>query len=337
MLTRMLRISMSLMLLLITAICVARFYLADYTSLIATLRDVTTGDMVLFDTERLTLINLTSHIAPIDSFAWSPDGQQVAFVAAEDSTLYLFHMALADLEPHRIAPVFNMIDAMFQWSSDSNAIFYPALSGDLADIYRYDIAAQTSSNITNTLDISEFGVQVTPDNRVMLMIETRISPTQPLLTLLNLQDGTRFPLTQTYFMQTSYVWSPDGEQIAYKNLNAVVLYNRDGEQIRRYPLGINVLGFPRWSHDGTQLAFLSDRNTIGVLDMDSAEIQILSSPSRTRLSPPEWTSDGRYLSVMQVNLENRTAAIMYYDLVNNHIDHDFIPYNMANGTIQWMP
>ena len=86
-------------------------------------------------------------------------------------------------------------------------------------------------------------------------------------------------LSQSETFSTLPQWSPDGEQIAYLDLNrsaAVVVVDRDGENARTFSVGERGMGNPVvWGPDGEQLAYfteLLDSNTqIWVLNLSTGE------------------------------------------------------------------
>jgi Tol biopolymer transport system component len=104
-------------------------------------------------------------------------------------------------------------------------------------------------------------------------------------------------------------WSPDGTQLAFSsNRDAppagrtsqedIYVMNADGSNMRRLTDADGEDSCPEWSPDGTKIAFLSTRETVGlgqiyVMDADgSNEMRV----STDRAGCPTWTPDGTGLT-----------------------------------------
>lgn len=108
---------------------------------------------------------------------------------------------------------------------------------------------------------------------------------------------------------TSPVLSPDGRYAAFARSDQIYAY-----AVRRGPAAtpidkgekplVSALGSnstPRWSPDGTKLAFVSDRTDhsfIGILDLKTRTVVFLS-PSVDRDSSPTWSADGKRLAFIR--------------------------------------
>ena len=121
--------------------------------------------------------------------------------------------------------------------------------------------------------------------------------------------------------------SPDGKWIAYtvtvtnleenKADSDIWLIPIPGGKPRQLTAGPAGDHSPRWSPDGTQIAFVSDRDEVGniyLINVNGGEAKKLTD-SKTALSSPTWTKDGKHIlcrsRVLPANkdkekLENRT-------------------------------
>lgn len=110
-------------------------------------------------------------------------------------------------------------------------------------------------------------------------------------------------------------WSPDGKQIAYVVSKAdlakpvsiydtdVWLIDADGKNDRRLTFASGADFRPRWSPDGTRLAFLSDRggrNAIYLLDPRGGEARALTNEP-TPIREFEWSPDGKQIAFTRID------------------------------------
>ena len=137
------------------------------------------------------------------------------------------------------------------------------------------------------------------------------------------QKSTPLQLTDIFDME--YVSepqvSPDGSRIVYvrhfkdimtdRNLSNLWIVNSDGSGNRPLTTGNHVVGSPRWSHDGSKLAFSSnlddDKMKLYLMWMDTREMVALTNTSQTP-GGPEWSPDDRFLAFGMFVQAVRNAA-----------------------------
>ncbi len=98
--------------------------------------------------------------------------------------------------------------------------------------------------------------------------------------------------------------SPDGQWIVFDLLAHVYRVPIGGGQAESLTQnsGVAVNYHPKYSPDGTRIAFISDRagqNNLWVMDADGSNPRQVQSSQDTRVTMPEWTVDGEYILVTQ--------------------------------------
>ncbi len=98
--------------------------------------------------------------------------------------------------------------------------------------------------------------------------------------------------------------SPDGRWIAFDLLAHVYRVPAAGAQAESLTQesGVAVNYHPKFSPDGTRIAFVSDRggqSNLWVMDADGSNPRQVQSSMDTRVTMPEWTADGEYILVGQ--------------------------------------
>jgi Tol biopolymer transport system component len=98
--------------------------------------------------------------------------------------------------------------------------------------------------------------------------------------------------------------SPDGQWLVFDLLAHVYRIPIGGGQAESLTQesGVAVNYHPKYSPDGSRIAFVSDRggqNNLWVMDADGANPRQVQKSQDTRVTMPEWTADGEYILVSQ--------------------------------------
>ncbi|WP_445384885.1 S9 family peptidase [Robiginitalea sp. IMCC44478] len=103
--------------------------------------------------------------------------------------------------------------------------------------------------------------------------------------------------------------SPDGSKVVYirnfkdimtdRNLSNLWIANFDGSGQRPLTTGNHNISSPRWSHDGSRIAFRSnmedDKNKLYMMWVDTREVMALTNTDQSPGSP-QWSPDDKYLA-----------------------------------------
>ncbi len=93
--------------------------------------------------------------------------------------------------------------------------------------------------------------------------------------------------------------SPDGQTIAFTMLGDIYTVPITGGKAKRIAKGMAWEVHPRFSPDGTRIAFTSDRgggNNIWVMNADGSDKRQLTKESFRLLNQPTWSPDGRFIA-----------------------------------------
>ena len=92
--------------------------------------------------------------------------------------------------------------------------------------------------------------------------------------------------------------SPDGQQIAFDLLGDLYTIPITGGQATPLTQGMEFDATPRWSPDGSTIAFISDRDggdNLWVISPDGSGLRKLTKEVDSALGSPEWMPDGEYI------------------------------------------
>ena len=93
--------------------------------------------------------------------------------------------------------------------------------------------------------------------------------------------------------------SPDGKTIAFDLLGDIYIMPITGGKATNISKGVSWDMQPRFSPDGTQIAFTSDRaggDNIWMMDIDGSNAKQLTTEKFTLLNNPTWSKDGQYIA-----------------------------------------
>ncbi len=108
----------------------------------------------------------------------------------------------------------------------------------------------------------------------------------------------RVPIDTTEGTWMNVDVSPDGSRIAFDMLGDIYVMPIAGGTPTRVAAGLAYDQQPRWSPDGSRLAFVSDRgggDNIWIMNADGSGAKQLTKEDFRLLNQPSWSPDGRYI------------------------------------------
>ena len=219
--------------------------------------------IVLADAEGRVVLDLTTATGGVTyithdlTFAWSPDGNQIAFVREENTG------------PNRIGRVLYVADVDGghlrrlgegdepSWSPDGRRI---AFADDDAIVTAASDGTGSRTIVATEPHLgSSLGLEWSPDGRSLLYWCQRTTNATPLGVCLADPDGKRLPRT-VWQSATARIlgasFSPDSRSIAVMADSGMDVIDTTTDQVRWHiPLNSRYYNTPAWSPDGSQIAF----------------------------------------------------------------------------------
>ena len=295
--------------------------ITDPRALVSTnVPDLTTYDLNKFFTTRT-----------VGDSSWSPDGKNVVVVTNISGRKNLWVAPAAGGWPRQLT-ISEQRQASPAWSPDGQWI---AFQSDKDGNEQWDIFVVSPKNgdvvnLTNSPEISEESPTWQPHGRLLaITVRPKDASSAEIATLDVLTRRVRKLTTDTPkdHFNSDPVWSPDGKQVAYRQVTAngkdsdvFVVEVATGHSTRLTPhTGEHLYSLAAWSPDGKKLLISSDAangfRNIALLDVASKQVQWLTKDKWDSL-PGSFTSDGRRLS-WTTNLDgNRTVFV--YDIATKH-------------------
>jgi TolB protein len=239
---------------------------------------------------------------------WSPDGQKIAAVGYMDSTFttWSIHVFNADgSNPVRLTTTTGAADSEPAWSPDGTHILFTRIEFTSGNQYRSDLWLMNADGGDQKMVVADgYTGKWSPDGTRLLYTSNKTGNYEIYTSSIDGADEQR--LTETSADESYPSWSPDGKWIVFCAstgewntsesgiTNEIYLMNSDGTAVRQLTDNHAYDGNPRWSPDGSLLAFSSDiaepgHYDIFVMDADGANIkQVTHTPSGARAINPIW-------------------------------------------------
>jgi dipeptidyl aminopeptidase/acylaminoacyl peptidase len=257
----------------------------------------------------------------VEQFHYSPDGSRIAYLSARNGDHHIWVMNADGTDARPINPhnpvrlVSDGASVQPRWSPDGTWISYR--SRGLLFKVRPDGSAPP---VNLTYGRRGSAPMWTPDGERLVFVTGGPRGYSQIATIPSkIPDG---PIEFTYVTDAPYNHSdpqvsPDGRYVAYtsdrrgkddirgNDIWVRPLTRRSGEERALTPNTVASFDYsPRWSPDGTKIAFVSNRSgwrNIGIIDVASGETRMLTSSTWDEHNP-KWSPDGRWIAYV-ANIE----------------------------------
>ena len=259
---------------------------------------------------------------------WFPDARRISIAGRRDDGRWAFVTAPLDGDSARTSPGASQLAehlserkvalGRFVWARSARFLYFEGRSADAQSIWRVAVEPESlawrSAPERITTSPAEYAdVALSPDaTRLAFSVrhdKTRIwsfpfAPESGTLT------GNGQPVTPGGPAEYDAAAPLDGSKVAYRTVRGgrQELWRRsvsgDDEQLLASGSGGSVRTSPRWSRDGTRLAYMRRNvgsgaapvaNAIAIIPAGGGAEQLLDLPPETEVVPDDWSSDGSWI------------------------------------------
>jgi Tol biopolymer transport system component len=225
----------------------------------------------LIDLDTGEMTPLPKSIAPAGEYSVSPDGTMVAYPAGGQ----VFIASLDGTDVQQVTH-YRRGAGMLDWSPDGEAIAFSRISGqgDVADIFVLDLATGETSQVTNTKPTTDCcGLpgavfpQFSPDGATIVYEVVRVDGSSVrIVPVAGGKSGLLVGGGKNDVEASVPTFSPDGSTLAMVcsgRLEGICIADADGTNLSALVSGPE-LSFPKWSPDGTRIAYTDQANSTDV-------------------------------------------------------------------------
>lgn len=283
---------------------------------------------------------------------WSPDGNRLRFTLNTQDSSTLWEIARDGSGLHSLLAGWNKPSAECcgTWTSDGKYFIFQSSRGGVSEIWairekgsllhRVDHApAQLTSGPTSTfsplpgMDANEIFVQTIQPRGQLVRFDAKSGEFQPF-----------FSGSRSGVQASAIDFSRDGKWIAYMSLPDGSLWRSrpDGSERLQLTYPPMLAFMPRWSPDGTQIAFMARFPgkpwQVALVGAQGGEVQ-RPLPEQREQADPSWSPDGRSLvfggQAVSEEEAPRVNSIRLLDLQTHRVS--ILPGSQGMWSPRWSP
>jgi Tol biopolymer transport system component len=278
------------------------------------------GDLFIADELGGTPRSLTAGPDADSNPVFSPQGDRIAFVRSGPDLVRIMTVSPDGSDVRELAR--DILATRLDWSPDGSALIASGW-GHGEGILEQVLVIRSDGSGSRTVDVPSGWANEArwrPDGRhIAIEGEDHGNPGKVLRLYLTDADGTN--LRELIGLNAGNPeWSPDGKHLAFMSAEdqggdlgiSIADISEDGaltalRRLRPDPESSHEM-WPKWSPDGTQLAFLltkGSREQIGVVHADGSGFRVVwpDVPDIPNTEGYFWSPDGRWLAITEVAAE----------------------------------
>jgi Tol biopolymer transport system component len=244
----------------------------------------------------------------VDSFAWSPNGTQIAYLAGHPAgpnaptSVALYLMDANGNDPRQLASCGDCTGP--DWSPDGSTIALTRYTGQVQDLWLVNVKTGTLTRLTGCASgngCADENAEWSPGGHAIVFSRSVKGHVASIYTVR--PDGTHLTLIATVAGAQRPQWSPDGRRITFQADSGIYTANADGAQLTHIAAAGPLASAPSWSPDGTKLLYQSITDagqirqlwTINANGSENRRVYEMVTPYGWTLSV--WSPDGKQIAV----------------------------------------
>ncbi|PWT84530.1 MAG: hypothetical protein C5B57_04635 [Blastocatellia bacterium] len=257
---------------------------------------------------------------------WSPHGHRIVYWGLADGGVHIYTLPVSGGQPVRItsdaATDWNPV-----WSSDGKYEYFSSNRGGSYNVWRVPIDEESGKTLGQLESVTMPSPHVahlsfSADGRHLAYASVdRTSQIQQASfdTASGRIIGAPISLTRGSRLWVFPDPSPDNEWLAFEAIDEqedLFVSRASGAELRQLTNDVAVDRFPRWSPDGTRIAFASGRSGSGqiwTIHADGSGLQQVTQYAGNGLSWPAWSPDGHLMAANDLSLAGNGAKIVIFD------------------------